>query len=126
MDKSPASPKSGRAPRKGLVRKGVPATRAMVKTPILRQISGRVPGELKDQFDALVARKGLRKEFVLADALRHHLRALEELPVEYLIPTRMVLTAASSRVLAASLLHPLKPSAELKTLFRNKPHVGDH
>src|SRR5262245_48444166 len=92
----------------------------------LTQISARVPDDLKSRFDELVERMGLRKEFVIEEALRHHLRALEDIPAEYILPTRIVLTAASSRSLVAALEKPAGPSQELTALVRGDRKPGDH
>lgn len=92
----------------------------------LTQISARVPGDLKLRFDQMVERKGLRKEFVIEEALRHHLAALEELPDEYIIPPRMVLTPESSRRVAKALANPPRPSQALTSLLRGSRRAGDH
>src|SRR5688572_17203455 len=99
-------------------RAGPAATRDARKGPVpslsgsgaqkkaLTQISARIPGDLKSQFDALVERKGLRKEFVVEEALRFHLRALEEIPSEYIMPTRLVLDTESSQRVVEALTNP--------------------
>lgn len=118
-----AGPSAARHARKGPVSS---ATASVAQKKALTQISARIPGDLKSQFDALVERKGLRKEFVVEEALRFHLRALEEIPAEYIMPTRLVLDAKSSQRVVEALTTPPEASEALAALVRGDKRAGDY
>lgn len=100
--------------------------RKTVPSPLLTQISARVPDELKHRFDALVARKGLRKEYVVEEALRHHLQVLEEIPAEYIIPLKIVFTTASAERFVELVENPPEPTDALKKLLAGEINDGDY
>jgi len=66
--------------------------RARQKLP---QISAHVSEGTKSKLDRLSHARGLRKAFVLEQALLYHFRALEELPEEAFLPPRLVLSQNS-------------------------------
>lgn len=66
----------------------------------LPQISAHVSEGTKNKLDHLTRERGLRKAYVMEQALLYYFRALEELPGEALLPARLVLsTDAFQRVL---------------------------
>jgi uncharacterized protein (DUF1778 family) len=120
---SSARPSATKHARKGPVSS---AAASSAQKEALTQISARIPGDLKSQFDALVERKGLRKEFVVEEALRFHLRALQEIPSEYIMPSRLVLDAKSSRRVVDALTTPPEASEALAALVRGDKRAGDY
>jgi predicted DNA-binding protein len=56
------------------------------------QISAYISDETKQRLDWFVRETGMTKARVIEDALTHHLDALEELPADAIIPTRIVLS----------------------------------
>lgn len=60
---------------------------AKMKQP---QISAHVSEETKFKLDKLSRARGLRKAFMMEQALHYYFRALEELPEEALLPPRIV------------------------------------
>lgn len=63
---------------------------------------------------------GLKQGFLVEEALRHHLRALRELPADVIIPTRIVVTQESGERMLARLKKPGKPTKALRELFRRR------
>ena len=59
------------------------------------RISARISKETKAELEAYVRQKGVKKAFLIEEALRHHLRALSEIPEDLVIPGRLVLTPKS-------------------------------
>jgi len=56
------------------------------------QISAYVSDETKQRLDLFVRETGLKKARVIEDALNYHLDALQELPADAIIPTRLVIS----------------------------------
>jgi uncharacterized protein (DUF1778 family) len=62
---------------------------------------------------------GLKKGFVIEQALLHHLAALHELPQDVIIPSQIVLSKRSGKQLMERLAKPPKPTAALRRLMKN-------
>ena len=82
------------------------------------QISAYISEETKSQIESYARRRGLKKAFLIEEALLHHLQALREIPEDLVIPSRLVLTESSIKQLAERLQNKEKPSRELKDLLR--------
>ncbi|MBI2895896.1 MAG: ribbon-helix-helix protein, CopG family [Deltaproteobacteria bacterium] len=91
------------------------------------QISAHIPDELKARLDRFVRAHGVTRAHLIEQALQHHLQALEELPPEAIIPTRIVLTPRSARRVRELVEHPPKPTRAMKALFsdRRDPRAPD-
>jgi len=59
------------------------------------QISAPISQETKDLLEKHVKATGIKKGHLIESALRYHLRALQELPADVLIPARLVLIGRS-------------------------------
>lgn len=92
------------------------------------QISGFVSQDVRDEFERITRARGLKKGYVLEQALRHHLRALQEIPEEFIIPPTLVLTKDSFAKLLRRLRNPGKPPPALRKLMRggSVPEDGLH
>jgi hypothetical protein len=82
------------------------------------QISAPISMETKELLEAHVKATGVKKGHLLESALRYHLRALQELPADALIPPRIVLTRRSFEELRERLRVPGKPTRALRDLMR--------
>lgn len=89
------------------------------------QISGFVSQDVRDDFERLVKARGLKKGHVLEQALRHHLRALREIPAEFIIPASVVLTRASFERLLRQLKSRSRPTPMLRRLMKGLPVSED-
>jgi hypothetical protein len=89
------------------------------------QLSCFVSEDVRNDFERLVRARGLKKGYVLEQALRHHLRALREIPEEFIIPATVVLTKESFRDLLRQLKSRSKPTRKLKKLMRGEPISED-
>lgn len=84
------------------------------------QISTYVAASTKRELDEYAEAHGLKQGFLVEQALRHHLRALRELPADVIIPTRVVVTRESGERILARLEKPGKPTKALRELFRKR------
>lgn len=84
------------------------------------QISATVSAATKEQLDRFAENHGLKKNYVVEQALLFFMEARRELPDEALLPTRLVLDDASFRRVVAQLERPAPPTAALRELMRGK------
>lgn len=83
------------------------------------QISATVSSDTKKLLDAYTRRRGVKKSFVIEEALRRHLLAVAETPEEYLAAPVIRVTPESMRRLAGMLDHPAEPTDALRELLRD-------
>ena len=60
---------------------------------------------------------GLKKQFLIENALLHYLRALDELPANVILPPRLIVTRRSGRRMAALISGKRKPTRALVELM---------
>lgn len=89
-------------------------------TPETTQISAYISDSTSSELDAYVEARGLKKGYVIEQALRHHLRALKELPAEVIVPPRVIVSAETAEHLLELMTKPRKPTAAMRALFPKK------
>lgn len=82
------------------------------------QISAEISKETKDQLESYARAHGLKKQFLIENALLHFLRALDELPANVIVPPRLVVTRRSGRKLTSLISGKRKPTRALVELMR--------
>jgi hypothetical protein len=82
------------------------------------QISAIVGSATKDLLDRHVRATGVKKGHLLEEALRHYLQALQELPLDVIVHSRLVLTRASGEIVGRSIRRG-KPTKALRDLLRH-------
>ena len=83
------------------------------------QVSAYISEETKAQIDAYVKSRGVKKAFLIEEALQHHLQALRELPEDIIVPTRLVLSDEAIKQLANQMTSAEPPTDALRALFGN-------
>lgn len=84
------------------------------------QISATVSADTKKLLDAYTRKRGIKKSFVIEEALRRHLLAVAETPEEYLASPVVRVTPESMRQLADLLADPAEPTRALRDLLRKR------
>ncbi len=84
------------------------------------QISAYISDSTKELVDAYVKRKGIKKGFLLEEALLHYLQVLKTIPEDLIVPARLQLTENSMEQLADVLDSSPAPTQGLKDLM-NEP-----
>jgi hypothetical protein len=84
------------------------------------QISAQISDTTRELMERHVRRAGVKKGHLVEQALLHHLQALDELPAEYIVHPRLVV----SRKVAAELLRR-RASAEVAPALRDLMRDGD-
>ena len=86
--------------------------------PTTTQVSAYISEETKAEVEAYVKRHGVKKAYLIEEALQHHLQALREIPEDLIIPSRLVLTGDAMATIAERIAEEQEPSEALKALFR--------
>lgn len=81
------------------------------------QISAYVSEETRALLDQAADAHGLKKGYVIEEALVHYLHALRELPADVLVPSHIVLTESSARSVVDALAHPRRPTEAMRALM---------
>ena len=84
------------------------------------QISAFVSEETRELLERHTRATGVKKGFVVEQALRQYLRALRELPADVIVPARIVVSRAAADRIADAVEHPRKPPDALVRLMRRR------
>ena len=79
------------------------------------QISALISDTTRELMEKHVRQTGVKKGHLIEQAILHHLQALDQLPAEYVIHPRIVV----SRETGAELLRRTKPTTALRKLMQN-------
>jgi hypothetical protein len=81
------------------------------------QISAVVSRTTSELLDQHVRATGVKKGHLVEQALRHHLRALQELPVDVVVHPTLVVTRRSGQAILKQIAKGI-PSRALRSLLR--------
>ena len=84
------------------------------------QISASVSKETKKLLDAYTRKRGVKKSFVIEQALRHHLLAAEEIPEEFIVPPVLRVKIDGLRAIVAQLEAKDAPTQAMLELMRTR------
>jgi len=84
------------------------------------QISATVSASTREKLDRFTESRGLKKNFVIEQALLYFMEARRDLPDEALIPTRLVLDDDSFDRVAQLIENPRPPTDALRKLMRGQ------
>jgi hypothetical protein len=84
------------------------------------QISAHIAETTSSELDRYIDARGLKKGYVIEQALRHHLRALRELPADVIIPPQLVVSTETAEHLAERMAKPRKSTPAMRALFSKK------
>lgn len=83
------------------------------------QISAFISEETKAQVETYVKRRGVKKAYLVEEALQHHLQALREIPEDLVIPARLVLSKDALTQVADRIAADERATDALKSLLGN-------
>jgi len=84
------------------------------------QISATISEATKEQLDRFTRSHGLKKNFVVEQALLYFMKARRELPDEALVPARLVLEDQAFDRMAKLVDRPPAPTKALRELMRGQ------
>ena len=82
------------------------------------QISAQISDATRDLMEKHVRQTGVKKGHLIEQALLHHLQALDEIPVEYIIHPRIVVSRKTGEEMLRRAENP-SPSPALRKLMRD-------
>lgn len=82
------------------------------------QISALISAGTREMLERHVRATGLKKGYLVEQALRHHLLALEQVPAEYVVHPRIVVTRESGKAVVEQSETGQAPAA-LRDLMRD-------
>lgn len=83
------------------------------------QISAYISDDTKSLVEAYSKKSGVKKGFLIEDALLHHLQALKEFPLDVIILAKIILTDDSMEQLVDIINNPPSPTENLKQLMHS-------
>jgi hypothetical protein len=91
----------------------------------MTQISANISDATRDRLERYVRSRGLKKGFVVEQALLHHLMAIDELPDEAVIPPRLTVTQKAGERVLERLAAEEGPNQAMQALFRGEANDDD-
>jgi hypothetical protein len=82
------------------------------------QISAQISEATRKLMEQHVRRTGIKKGYLVEQALLHHLQALDELPVEYIVRPRLVVSRATGEEMLRQ-AESAEPTLALRELMRD-------
>ena len=92
----------------------------MVAMSTQSQISATISSATKEELDRFTESQGLKKNYVVEQALLFFMKARRELPDEALIPARIVLEVGAFDRIVAMVEQPPPPTEALRELMRGR------
>ena len=89
------------------------------------QISAFISEATKQQVERYAEAHGVKKGWLVEEALLHHLQALRELPPDIVIPPRLTVTAEAFVTVTRLAKKPRKPTKPLRDLMSGKLLDGE-
>ena len=83
------------------------------------QVSTYISNETKMNLENYSATHGIKKGFLIENALNHYLQALEAIPEEFIVPTSIVLSKESFEKVVEMMENPPEPTQALIDLMKN-------
>ena len=83
------------------------------------QISAQISETTRERMEKHVRRTGVKKGHLVEQALLHHLQALEEIPAEYIIHPRVVVSRKTFEEMMDKAENP-NPTPALRELMRSR------
>jgi len=111
------SPEREPCPRR---RRGLHLCRDTMASAAEKQLSTLISEATKERVERYADAHGVKKAHLIEEALLHHLKALQELPSDIIIPPRIELSAESFERVTALVTRPRKPSKALRDLMSGK------
>ncbi|MFQ5644131.1 MAG: hypothetical protein ACE5FQ_10615 [Thiogranum sp.] len=84
-----------------------------------KQISAFISEETRTQVETYVKRRGVKKAYLIEEALQHHLQALRAIPEDVVIPARLTLTKEALSQVADRISGDEQATESLKALLRS-------
>jgi len=81
------------------------------------QISAYISNDTKEKMEAYSKAYGIKENYLVENALNYYLQALNDIPEEFIISTKISITKDSYESVIDLLKKPQQPTKELKELM---------
>jgi hypothetical protein len=81
------------------------------------QISAFVSGSTKRLVESYTEANGVKKAYLVEQALLHHMQALAALPADVIIPPRLVVSRSTGEEMLRRIEEPSSPTKAMRELF---------
>jgi hypothetical protein len=81
------------------------------------QISAFISDSTKEMLERYTEAHGVKKAHLIEEALLHHFQALRELPIDVIIPARLVVSKESGQAIIERVDKPRRPTKAMRALF---------
>ena len=81
------------------------------------QISAYVSDSTKASIEAYSVTHGIKKGYLIENAIEHYLQALRELPEDFIVPVKLELTPESFEKASSMVFDPAEPTEVLRELM---------
>ncbi len=81
------------------------------------QISANISSETRELLERYVAAHGVKKSHLIETALLHHLRALDAIPADLVIPPVIHVSRETGKAILDRIENPAPPTAAMRELF---------
>ncbi len=88
------------------------------------QISANITAQTRERLERYVRARGLKKGFVIEQALLHHMEALAELPEDVFVPPRIVVDRPTGERILHRIESEEPPNAAMRELFEDGSDAG--
>jgi len=82
------------------------------------QVSAYISNETKMNLERYSTQNGMKKAFLIENAINHYIQALESIPSEFIVPTNIVLSQESFENVMDMVENSPKPTQALIDLMR--------
>jgi len=84
------------------------------------QISAEISESTRELLEKYARNTGIKKGFLIEQAVLDYIRALQQLPTDILVPVKIVLSRESAKTVVAHMKRPPKPTNRLRRLMADE------
>lgn len=84
------------------------------------QISAEISESTRKLLENYARNTGIKKGFLIEQAVLDYIRALDQLPTDILVPAKIVLAPEAANKIVEHITHPPKPTRQLRRLMANE------
>jgi uncharacterized protein (DUF1778 family) len=85
-----------------------------------KQISVKISESTRELLENFAKNTGIRKGFLIEQAVLSYIRALEQLPADVFVPAKIVLSPAAATRIVKHCTRPPKPRRQLRRLMSDE------
>ncbi len=84
------------------------------------QISAEISESTRELLENFTRNTGIKKGFLIEQAVLDYIRALDQLPADILVPAKIILSPEAATTIVKHIARPPKPTRRLRRLMGNE------